>query len=127
MFTGIVQEKLPIATLQREPGLIRLGLEFPEALRSGLAIGASVALDGVCMTVTNIENGIVFFDAVQGTIDRTTIGDREIGDPINVERSITFGSEVGGHILSGHISDTRDRNWHGYIIGCALFTIHRAR
>jgi riboflavin synthase len=106
MFTGIVQKSLAIATLDRAPGLIRLGIEFPEPMRAGLGIGASVSLDGICMTVTKIENGLVSFDAVQGTIDRTTIGDRGPSDPINVERSIKFGDEIGGHILSGHVTDT---------------------
>ena len=107
MFTGIVQRALLITSLKREPGLIRLGIEFPGDMLGGLQIGASVALDGICMTVVNVgHNGLVSFDAVQGTIDRTTIGDRAAGDPINVERSLTFGSEIGGHMLSGHVSDT---------------------
>ncbi len=106
MFTGIVQAALPIARLDHEPGLIRLGIEFPATLRQGLAIGASVALDGICMTVTKIEDALVSFDAVQGTIDRTTIGDRERGQPVNIERSMVFGAEIGGHAVSGHVTDT---------------------
>ena len=106
MFTGIVQACLPITRLERTPGAVRLGLEFPETLGQGLVIGASVALDGVCMTVSAIEGRLVSFDAVQGTLDITTIGECEQGEPVNVERSLTFGAEIGGHQVSGHVSAT---------------------
>ncbi len=106
MFTGIVQGCLPITTLECRPGVIRLGIAFPERLREGLAIGASVAVDGICMTVGSIDDALVSFDAVQGTIDITAIGDRQEGEPVNIERSLAFGSEIGGHQISGHVSGT---------------------
>ena len=73
-----------------------------------LDIGASVSLDGVCMTVVNLDNGIVSFDAIYETLDRTTLSDRKVGDLLNVERSLRLGDELGGHILSGHIIDTAE-------------------
>ena len=103
MFTGIVSAALPVAQLQKKPGLLSLAIDFPANLLDGLEIGASVALDGVCMTVTAIENGRVSFDAMQETLDLTTLGLLEAGDLLNVERSFKQQQEVGGHILSGHI------------------------
>ena len=75
---------------------------------SDLDIGASVSLDGVCMTVVNSDNGIVSFDAIYETLDRTTLSDRKVGDLLNVERSLRLGDELGGHILSGHIIGTAE-------------------
>ena len=75
---------------------------------SDLEIGASVSLDGVCMTVVNIDNGIVSFDAISETLDRTTLSNRMVGDLLNVERSLRLGDELGGHILSGHIIGTAE-------------------
>ena len=105
MFTGIVQACAPIASLERQPGRIRLGVTLPAGLTADLAVGASIALDGICMTVTGWEGPLVFFDAIQGTIDRTNIGDRDEGDMINVERSLKQGDEIGGHHVSGHVTE----------------------
>lgn len=103
MFTGIVSAALPVAQLQKKPGLLSLAIDFPAAMLDGLNIGASVALDGVCMTVTSIESGRVSFDAMQETLDLTTLGELDVGTLLNVERSFKQQQEVGGHILSGHI------------------------
>ena len=74
----------------------------------GLETGASVSLDGVCMTVVSIDSGLVTFDAISETLDRTTLSDRSEGDLLNVERSIRLGDELGGHILSGHVMGTAE-------------------
>ena len=71
-----------------------------------LAIGASVSINGVCLTVVSIDSNNVQFDIIDETIDRTNLGDLSVGDKVNIERSLKFGDEVGGHILSGHIFDT---------------------
>ena len=82
------------------------GLAFLSAryvLRDGLEIGASVGLNGVCMTVTRIENDRVHFDAMQETLSLTTLGQLAVGDLVNVERSAKQGAEIGGHLISGHV------------------------
>jgi riboflavin synthase len=71
-----------------------------------LKIGASVSIDGVCLTVTSIEHDLVSFDVIQETVTRTTLGALQIGDSVNIERSLKFGDEIGGHLLSGHIMAT---------------------
>ena len=75
---------------------------------SNLEIGASVALDGVCMTVVRIDSGKVVFDAIEETLDRTTLADKTAGDILNVERSLRMGDELGGHLLSGHVMCTAE-------------------
>ncbi len=103
MFTGIVQGSFPLQNIERKPGLCTLSFEFPTPLLADLAIGASVAVDGVCLTVTVIEDNTVYFDVMQQTLSTTTIGALEKGDKVNLERSAKQGVEVGGHIVSGHV------------------------
>ncbi|MEH6557545.1 MAG: riboflavin synthase subunit alpha [Oceanicoccus sp.] len=103
MFTGIVQGSFPILSIERKPGLHTLRFDFPAALLQDLAIGASVSVDGVCLTVTIIEGSCVSFDVMQQTLSLTTIGQLDGGDVVNIERSAKQGVEVGGHIVSGHV------------------------
>lgn len=103
MFTGIVQGAFPIVAVEVKPGLHSLVIELAEELLDELAIGASVAIDGVCLTVTAIEQQRVYFDAMQQTLSLTTLGALQTGDWVNVERSAKQGVEVGGHIISGHV------------------------
>jgi riboflavin synthase len=106
MFSGIVQACVPIASLA--PGLagMRMGLALPPPLREGLVRGASVAVDGVCLTATDMDGDVVYFDAVPGTLARTNLGTRDAGQRVNVERSLVQGAEIGGHPVSGHIAGT---------------------
>lgn len=108
MFTGIVQGAYPIAALQKKAGLQTFTIELPAALTAGLAIGASVAVNGVCLTVTDFDDRSASFDVMQQTLDLTTMGVLSVGDRVNIERSASYGKEVGGHILSGHIDATAE-------------------
>lgn len=89
--------------VERKPGLHRFVIALPASLLVGLEIGASVSVDGVCLTVTAIEAEQVYFDAMQQTLSLTTLGNVEAGDVVNIERSAKQGVEVGGHIISGHV------------------------
>jgi len=106
MFTGIVRGLLPVKSIERKPYMIRLGFHFPPELLQGLQQGASVAIDGVCLTAAQISGSMIWFDVIQETLERTTLGTLLPGQPVNVERSAKFGDEIGGHILSGHIFGT---------------------
>ena len=106
MYTGIVQGSFALQAVEKKPGLHSFAIVLPEPLLEGLEIGASVGLDGVCLTVTKIEKDCVSFDVMQQTLNVTTLGSLESGDNVNIERSAKQGVEIGGHILSGHI-DTR--------------------
>jgi riboflavin synthase len=106
MYTGIVQRVTDIVAVNKKIGLNTLVINFDESLLNNLSIGASVAVDGVCLTVTTIENNAVSFDVMQETLNKTTLGSLNTGDKVNIERSAKQGDEIGGHILSGHIEGT---------------------
>lgn len=103
MYTGIVQAVCTVSAVKRKSGLNTLVIAFNESLLSELKTGASVAVDGVCLTVTSIDNNAVCFDAMQETLNKTTLGKLQIGDKVNIERSARQGDEIGGHSLSGHV------------------------
>ncbi len=104
MFTGIVQGVAHIARLADRPGLRSFTLQFPPGFDEGLAIGASVAVDGVCLTVTERPApGQATFDVMQQSLALTTLGMLIEGSRINVERAAKDGAEIGGHPLSGHV------------------------
>ena len=102
MFTGIVAGTSQIAAVEDGEEIRSFVVNLAE-FDEGLEVGASVALDGVCMTVVSIEGTAVRFDAIPETLERTTLGDLDAEDWVNVERSLRMGDELGGHILSGHI------------------------
>jgi riboflavin synthase len=103
MFTGIVQGVAQVAALEDHSGLRRLRLAFAPGFDSGLQVGASVAVDGVCLTVTALHTGAADFDAMQQTLALTALGTLRVGGAVNVERAARQGAEVGGHVLSGHV------------------------
>ncbi len=104
MFTGIVQGIAQVQDLHDQAGLRSFVLSLPEGFDAGLAIGASVAVDGVCLTVTSRPApGRASFDVMQQSLALTTLGGLVAGSAINVERAAKDGAEIGGHPLSGHI------------------------
>jgi len=104
MFTGIVQATAVIATIEDRPGLRTFTIEFPDGFCRDLAIGASVATDGVCLTVTEIVSPTqARFDVMQQSLAITTLGRYAVGRRVNVERAAKEGAEIGGHPLSGHV------------------------
>jgi len=107
MYTGIVAGKAPIVNIDEGDGIRSFTVDLT-GFEDGLEIGASVALDGVCMTVVGIDSGQIGFDAIQETLERTTLANRSTGDVLNVERSLKMGDELGGHLLSGHVMCTAE-------------------
>ena len=104
MFTGIVQGTGKIIEVIEGETIRSFKIQVPNT--ESLEIGASISVDGVCLTATSIENKIVSFDVIQETLKRTTLGQLEVGETVNIERSLKFGDEIGGHLLSGHIMAT---------------------
>jgi|TARA_B100001996_G_scaffold310321_1_gene252056 riboflavin synthase len=107
MFTGIVAGTAAILRIDKGDGISTFTVDMRDFVE-GLETGASVSLDGVCMTVVSMDSGHVTFDAITETMERTTLSDRIEGDLLNVERSMRFGDELGGHILSGHVMGTAE-------------------
>jgi riboflavin synthase len=100
MFTGIVEGLGCITEIKGEVPT-RLCIELPSV--EDLAIGASVAIDGVCLTAVEINGTVVSFDVIPETLSLTTLSDLRTGARVNVERALRMGDELGGHLLSGHI------------------------
>ncbi|HYP34696.1 MAG TPA: riboflavin synthase subunit alpha [Burkholderiaceae bacterium] len=104
MFTGIVQAVATVSVLVDKPGLRSFTLAFPRGFCDGLEIGASVSVDGVCLTVTErVGEDAANFDVMQQSLSLTTLDSLGIGSRINVERAARDGAEIGGHPLSGHV------------------------
>ncbi|WP_252177303.1 riboflavin synthase subunit alpha [Endozoicomonas sp. 4G] len=104
MFTGIVQGTANISRVDDHDGIRTFGIEFPEGFCQGLNIGASVAVDGVCLTVTEIVSPTrATFDVILQSLRVTTLGHHVSGQTVNVERAAMDGAEIGGHPLSGHV------------------------
>ena len=103
MFTGIVQGLGEITHIQDHGGIRRLQVRLPMGSDQGLETGASVAINGVCLTVVGWDQRGVEFDVIDETLRLTNLGDLKVGHVVNVERAARFGDEIGGHVLSGHI------------------------
>ena len=104
MFTGIVQGTARIDALADRPGLRTFTLAFPPGFCAGLEIGASVAVNGVCLTVTALRGtDAADFDVMQQSLVVTTLGTLVAGGLVNAERAARDGAEIGGHPLSGHV------------------------
>lgn len=103
MFTGIVQGTAKLVAIDKKAQFQTHVIDLPEPLSSDLAIGASVAHNGCCLTVTHINGHQVSFDLMQETLRLTNLGQLNVGDAVNIERAAKFGDEIGGHSMSGHI------------------------
>lgn len=104
MFTGIIHNRYPVSSINDQEGLRTFSVGLSEEFCSGLKIGASVSVSGVCLTATKIENGNVFFDVMQETLVKTTISNLKQDELVNIERSARVGDEIGGHRVSGHVT-----------------------
>ena len=102
MFTGLITDVGEVAA--RDGGRFRIRSNYPAA---EIAVGASIACSGVCLTAISIEpvdGGCVFtVDVSNETLSKTTLGAWQAGAPVNLERSLTAGSELGGHVVTGHV------------------------
>lgn len=104
MFTGIVQGTAKVVRIDKKERFQTHVIELEGSLGEGLEIGASVAHNGCCLTVTKIEGTQISFDLMQATLALTNLGELVEGDSVNIERAAKFGDEIGGHSMSGHIS-----------------------
>lgn len=111
MFTGIVTALGEVKAVERRDGLARLTIESPYDA-AGVEIGASIAHDGVCLTVVETQSrqgGMSHVVEVAAeSLALTTMGDLSTGDRVNLERSLRVGDELGGHIVQGHVDGLGD-------------------
>lgn len=107
MFTGIIQAVASIEQVSDIAGIRTFIIRFPAGFCQDLQIGASVAIDGTCLTVTEILDAeTVSFDVMLQSLQITTLGEYQAGSQVNAERAAREGAEIGGHPLSGHIDFT---------------------
>jgi riboflavin synthase len=102
MFTGIVRELGRVAAVEGGADGVRLLVDAPETAGDA-NIGDSVAINGVCLTVTETANGALAFDAVPETLRRSSLGRLAPGDGVNIEPALRAGEPLGGHYVQGHV------------------------
>jgi riboflavin synthase alpha subunit len=102
MFTGIVREVGRIESVDGGPAGVTLRLRAPETAAAART-GDSVAVNGVCLTATAVEGGMLAFDAVPETLERSTLAALRPGGAANVEPALRAGEPLGGHIVQGHV------------------------
>ena len=98
MFTGIVEERGRVETM----GGGRLVVDAHTVVRDS-EVGASVSVNGVCLTVVERTDTSLRFDLSEQTLERTCLGDLRPGDPVNLERPVTLVARLGGHLMQGHV------------------------
>ncbi|NOS99443.1 MAG: riboflavin synthase [Phycisphaerales bacterium] len=105
MFTGIIRHLGAVTARRPATGGVRLTVDVGSLVES-LPHGASVAVNGICLTVADRNDGRVTFDVIGETLRRTTLGDFKIGDPVNLETSLRAGDTIDGHFVQGHVDGT---------------------
>jgi riboflavin synthase len=108
MFTGIVQTQAEITQIHDLNSIRRLTVQAGADYLQQLTRGASIAINGVCLTATEFDSaaGWVCFDVIAESLQKTNLGTLVVGSRVNLERSLRFGDELGGHIVSGHVQTT---------------------
>jgi len=104
MFTGIIEDIGKVTHLQHEHENLHLTIE--SNITSELKIDQSVSHNGVCLTVVKIEDNNYTVTAIKETLDKTNIGNLQVGDWVNLERAMKLGDRLDGHIVQGHVDQT---------------------
>ncbi len=102
MFTGIVETVGAVTSIEVDGDLTRLTVEAA-SIAEGVAIGASVSVNGGCLTVTSLDGACMSFEAVRETMERTSLRDLKVGCRVNLERAMRAGDRLDGHIVQGHV------------------------
>ena len=105
MFTGIIETVGRVAAIEAQGEKTRLAIDAP-AITDALPIGASVAVNGACLTVVALGDGRITFEAVRETLDRSSLGDLRGGSRVNLERAMRADGRLDGHIVQGHVDGT---------------------
>ncbi|MCC6442897.1 MAG: riboflavin synthase [Armatimonadetes bacterium] len=105
MFTGIIEEVGDVAAIEWQGRSARLTASC-RAILEDARPGDSVAVNGVCLTVTDCLPGGIAFDAVAETLTKSSLGQLKAGDPVNLERALKVGGRIGGHFVQGHVDGT---------------------
>lgn len=105
MFTGLVEEIGTVAKLEPQDDALRVTIAAITVL-SDAALGASIAVNGVCLTVAELGDRTFTADVMQESLNRTSLGELGEGSRVNLERALAAGARLGGHIMQGHVDGT---------------------
>ena len=119
MFTGIVQRKGVLGAIERDGEAGRIVVELDVPFERVIALGESIAVNGVCLTVVESTEKTFTFDLLAETFDKTNLDRLQCGDAVNIEPALAMGDPLGGHWVTGHIDGTGevvkidqiDRDW----------------
>tara|TARA_B100000768_G_scaffold4487_1_gene5638 strand:- start:9917 stop:10519 length:603 start_codon:yes stop_codon:yes gene_type:complete len=103
LFSGIVSGLGSIKSIKKKVDIVSVEIKAPKNFSKKLQKGASVSVDGVCLTAKNSNSDNIKFDVIEETLSRSTLSNLVKGQKVNLERSITSSTEIGGHLMSGHI------------------------
>ena len=107
MFSGLIAHRGTIVAMDRPPsGGMSLGVRCEGVATEKPEPKDSIAVNGTCLTATRIDGETVWFDVIPETIERTNLGDRSVGESVNLEYSLRMGDRMGGHFVYGHVDDT---------------------
>lgn len=119
MFTGIIERIGKVVALEKEKDNLHISVESP--FTDELKIDQSIAHNGVCLTVVDIQDDYYVITAIKETLDKTNIGKLEIGGIVNLERCMKLGDRLDGHIVQGHVDQTavcinaiEENGWHTF-------------
>tara|TARA_B100000925_G_scaffold72513_1_gene50693 strand:+ start:325 stop:903 length:579 start_codon:yes stop_codon:yes gene_type:complete len=119
MFTGIIEHIGEVVALEREQDNLHISMRTP--ITSELKIDQSVAHNGVCLTVVAIQDDVYTVTAIKETLDKSNLGQLEVGHKVNIERCMKLGDRLDGHIVQGHVDQTaqcthirQEQGWHTY-------------
>ena len=105
MFTGLVQELGTVAALEQQADALRLSIRAPQTV-SDARLGDSIAINGVCLTIAELDGDIFCANVMRESLDRTGLGQLEEGARVNVEPAVLPTTRLGGHIMQGHVDGT---------------------
>ena len=103
MFTGIIQSIGRIRGIEHSNTGLALNIELGGLDVSSIALGESISVNGTCLTVTQIQDGLARFDVSDETLDKCLISNWQLGDAVNIEPALTLQTPIGGHLVSGHV------------------------
>jgi riboflavin synthase len=102
MFTGLVEEQGSVVGIESLGDSVRLKLRGP-LVTSDASHGDSIAVNGCCLTVTDLDGDAFSADVMAESLQRTSLSDLSVGSPVNLERAVAAGARLGGHIVQGHV------------------------
>jgi riboflavin synthase len=124
VFTGIVEEVGTVVDREDQADAARLRIRARKVLED-VALGDSIAVDGVCLTVTGVDQDVWSTDVMAETLRRSSLGKAEAGASVNLERAVTPHTRLGGHLMQGHVDGvgtlvSRDPSEHWEVVRIAL-------